>query len=70
MRTSERSVRARAQARPDGVLAVAGDLTFETVPEIYAESRAWFERANGRVTVDLAEVERADSAGLALLLEW
>lgn len=70
MRVADRPARVRAQARPDGVLAVAGDLTFETVPDVYAESRAWFERAGGRITVDLAEVQRADSAGLALLIEW
>jgi len=49
--------------------AVAGALTFETVPRLYQNSSSWFTGA-GDLTIDLAQVERADSAGLALLIEW
>jgi phospholipid transport system transporter-binding protein len=48
---------------------VAGALTFETVPDLYQSSASWFEGA-GELTLDLAQVERTDSAGLALLIEW
>lgn len=48
---------------------VAGALTFETVPGLYQNSARWFEGA-GDLILDLAQVERADSAGLALLIEW
>jgi phospholipid transport system transporter-binding protein len=48
---------------------VVGALTFETVPDLYQNSANWFQGA-GELTLDLAQVERADSAGLALLIEW
>mgnify|MGYP003439476283 FL=1 len=48
---------------------VAGALTFETVPDLYRNSASWFEGA-GELILDLAQVERTDSAGLALLIEW
>jgi phospholipid transport system transporter-binding protein len=49
--------------------AVTGALTFETVPDLYQNSSSWFEGA-GELILDLAQVERTDSAGLALLIEW
>jgi phospholipid transport system transporter-binding protein len=49
--------------------SVTGALTFETVPALYQNSSAWFDGA-GDLIVDLAQVERTDSAGLALLIEW
>jgi len=48
---------------------VAGALTFETVPDLYRSSASWFE-GRGELILDLAQVERTDSAGLALLIEW
>ena len=51
------------------VHAVSGPLTFDSVPAIYAASRAWFTGRDG-MTIDLADVSTADSAGLALLIEW
>lgn len=61
---------ARATPQGDGVFAVSGMLTFDTVPDVFDQSLAWLQKANGSLTVDLKEVERADSAGLALLVEW
>ena len=49
--------------------AIIGALTFETVPGLYQSSSRWFQGAR-ELTLDLAQVERADSAGLALLIEW
>jgi len=48
---------------------VSGALTFETVPALYQSSSSWFAGA-GDLIIDLAQVERTDSAGLALLIEW
>jgi len=48
---------------------VSGELTFETVPALYRESLGWFAGSPALV-IDLAPVTRADSAGLALLIEW
>jgi phospholipid transport system transporter-binding protein len=48
---------------------VTGALTFDTVPDLYQSSSGWFE-GEGDLILDLAQVERTDSAGLALLIEW
>jgi phospholipid transport system transporter-binding protein len=48
---------------------VSGALTFETVPALYQNSSSWFQ-GEGELILDLAQVERTDSAGLALLIEW
>lgn len=53
----------------DGTLRLVGPLVFVTVPGLYERLRAETEAVAGEVVVDLAEVSRADSAGLALLLE-
>ena len=52
-----------------GVMSVRGELTFSTVEALRGpgvEALAEHDDA----TVDLAAVDRADSAGLALLVEW
>lgn len=53
----------------DGRFALKGDLEFETAPEVLERSRDLFAD-HASIEVDLTEVRRADSAGLALLLEW
>lgn len=50
-------------------LAVEGVLDFDSVAPLAAESRRYFA-GKGRLEVDLQGVLRANSAGLALLLEW
>jgi phospholipid transport system transporter-binding protein len=52
-----------------GQIAVYGDLSFATVPAALQKSLRLLTRAS-ETTIDLGGVERADSAGLALLLEW
>jgi phospholipid transport system transporter-binding protein len=52
-----------------GVFAVSGRLTFDTVPAVLADSKTWFA-GDGKITIDLSGVTLADSAGVALLLEW
>ena len=49
--------------------SIVGALTFDTVPGLYQESGAWFA-GSGDLIFDLGKVERTDSAGLALLIEW
>lgn len=46
-----------------------GELDFETVPAALHHAGARM-LGNGRLEVDLRDVTRADSAGLALLVEW
>ncbi len=57
-------------ARADGHYEIRGELTFQTVPQYFGHTARMFRGANGPVTVDLAGVTLADSAGIALLVEW
>ncbi len=60
---------ARLEALGDGRFALSGDLVFDSAPRLLAEGEAAFG-ALPHAAIDLAGVARADSAGLALLLEW
>jgi phospholipid transport system transporter-binding protein len=53
----------------EGHFALNGEMTFETAERILVASEEPFEQ-HTRIEVDLAGVTKADSAGLALLLEW
>jgi len=53
----------------EGRFALTGEITFETAERVLLASEEPFEQ-HTRIEVDLAGVTRADSAGLALLLEW
>ena len=53
----------------DGHYHVTGPLVFDTVLEMLPMSAGW-RVGTGPIVVDLAGVDRADSAGLALLIEW
>lgn len=57
------------EAAAPGEYRLIGPLTFETVTGIWREGTALMANAQ-RISVDLAEVSRTDSAGLALLVEW
>jgi len=50
------------------VFALNGDLTFKTVPGLFADRSPDFDGSS--LTIDLGAVQHTDSAGLALLLEW
>lgn len=53
----------------DGHYVITGPLVFATVLDLLPMSARW-RSARGSVVVDLGGVTRADSAGLALLVEW
>ena len=55
--------------RDEGQLALLGELTFETVPGLSKDLALMFRQCP-RLCVDLSDLERVDSAGLALLIEW
>ncbi len=57
------------QTLGDGRYALRGQLTFQSVPRFFTHAQGLFD-GNGPVTVDLAGVTLADSAGIALLVEW
>lgn len=52
-----------------GRLVLSGELTYETVPELSRSLESTFKQSP-RLCVDLSGLERVDSAGLALLVEW
>jgi phospholipid transport system transporter-binding protein len=58
-----------------GVLAISGDLSFETVPLIADEAKLLLRKTlalgatNKSLSLSLAEISRSDSAGLALLID-
>lgn len=64
-----RPARVEFQHAGEGVFRVAGELSFASAGRALADSIERF-REHAVIQVDLAGVTRADSAGLALLLEW
>jgi phospholipid transport system transporter-binding protein len=60
---------ARIGDGPGGRLCLRGDLSFGSVPAVWLEVRNRFTGMNANLDIDLREVQRADSAGLALLVE-
>jgi phospholipid transport system transporter-binding protein len=59
----------RLEAAGPGRFALSGDVGFEDAARLLAEGDAAFGTLD-RAEVDLVNVTRVDSAGLALLLEW
>lgn len=53
----------------DGHFALRGDLSFDTVEQILRAGKELFA-GQTNIELDLSGVEKTDSAGLALLLEW
>ena len=52
-----------------GQFSLAGDLSFETVPQLVNAGVQLFQSGD-QVSVDMSRVGRSDSAGLALLVSW
>lgn len=61
--------RASIEPAGDGSLRVSGVLDFPTVVDLCSEGAALFT-GRSPICIDLCGVERANSAGLVLLLEW
>lgn len=53
----------------EGRFRLLGDMSFATAEELLRASEGLFEQYT-RIEVDLSGVAKADSAGLALMLEW
>ena len=51
------------------VLALSGELNFETAPDLLNSQQDLFDRRD-QLIIDCRQVSRSDSAGLALLIEW
>jgi phospholipid transport system transporter-binding protein len=57
-------------SRGDGTFEMSGRLTFQTVPQFQAHAATLFQGGAQPVTIDMRGVTQADSAGLALMIEW
>ena len=64
------SERCTFEVAAEGTVRLSGDLTFESVPMLYNEMERHLPATGPVTTIDLSNVTAADSAGLALLLEW
>lgn len=53
----------------EGRFVLSGAMTFKTVERILRQGEKLFE-SHTRLEIDLSGVDKSDSAGLALLLEW
>lgn len=63
--------RVRLQTMGRGVVGVTGEMSFTTVPDLWDQSRRIFPMIEGDdLEIDLTDVSRTDSAGLALLVAW
>jgi len=64
----------RIEVKADGSISVSGELNHQTVPALLKQSGELLFRGDGNpggdIAVDLNAVSRADSAGVALLIEW
>ena len=54
----------------DGSVQISGEMTFNTTPQLYREFESHLRGEGTELIIDLGQVDRADSSGLALLLEW
>lgn len=53
----------------EGHFSLSGEMTFENAEQILSSSKSPFSK-HARLELDCSGVSEADSAGLALLLEW
>ena len=64
-----KTAKAVLKRREDGCFVLSGNINFQTVPVIWREGVEMFKNAPSLV-LDLQGIDRSDSAGLALLIEW
>lgn len=59
------------QSLGEGNFRVSSDLTTETVPELWAQSKKLFPPTEAlSICIDVSNVVHVDSGGLALLVAW
>lgn len=60
---------AALEQNDEGIVSVSGTLGFGLVADLLVSSKRFFV-SQGDLVFNLSGVEKADSAGLALLVEW
>lgn len=59
------------QSLGNGNFRVSSDLTMDTAPELWAQSRKMFPPTEASsINIDVSNVIQVDSGGLALLVSW
>jgi len=61
---------AKLEQRDSETYQLSGELTMQNVPQVARDSEAMVNAMSGEVVIVLSEVSRADSAGLAMLIDW
>jgi len=54
----------------DQQYVLSGELTMQNVAKMSQDTAALLNAMSGEVSIDLSKIDRADSAGLALLIDW
>jgi phospholipid transport system transporter-binding protein len=54
----------------DGLYRINGELDFDSVPLVLAESRTLFGKDQMDLRIDFSGMQRGNSAALGLMLEW
>jgi len=54
----------------DQQYALSGELTMQNVSQVSEDTKPLMTAMSGEVTINLSKIARADSAGLALLIDW
>ena len=68
---TEKTITAQLEKVSSGHYILKGQLNFQTVPELWNDNKlSLFEDGNGSLDIDLSQLERSDSSGLAILVEW
>ena len=64
----------KIEVNADGSFAIIGELNHQSVPSVLKTSSNMFfsnnTSNNNNLSIDLKQVSRSDSAGVALLIEW
>ncbi|MCU7800684.1 MAG: STAS domain-containing protein [gamma proteobacterium symbiont of Lucinoma myriamae] len=68
---TENTIAAQLEKISQGHYILKGQLNFKSVPVLWSKNRTLlFADEADTLNVDLAQLERSDSSGLALLVEW
>lgn len=70
MASAQTGAAAGVDAPDTGHLRIHGELSFASVPALQRAAAGHIERAASPLLIDLGAVQRVDSAGLALLVDW
>lgn len=54
----------------EGTFSLTGDLTLETVTDLWDQSQSLFNKSKSPIWLELESVMQSDSAGIALLIAW